>query len=71
MPQIHRAGKHSVGLVSLNNMDNQPAETFEEYSTENPGARQRDVRLGICYGTPSGIRTVQESHGKLRLQTRT
>lgn len=46
MPQIHRAGKHSVGLVSLSNMDNQQAETLEKYSTENPGAGQCDVRFG-------------------------
>jgi hypothetical protein len=45
MPQIHRDGTHSVGLVSLSNMDNQPAETLEKYNTENPGARHGDVRL--------------------------
>jgi hypothetical protein len=45
MPQIHRDGTHSVGLVSLSNMDNQPAETLEKYNTENPGAGQGDVRL--------------------------
>jgi hypothetical protein len=55
MPQIHRAGKHSVGLVSLSNMDNQQAETLEKYSTENPGAGQRDVRFGTCSGTPPGF----------------
>jgi hypothetical protein len=60
-----------VGLVSLNNMDNQQAETFEEYSTENRYARQRDVRFGIRSGTPPEIRTAHESRGKLRLRTRT
>ena len=34
-----------MGLVSLGNMDNQPAETWEKYSTENVGGRQGDVRL--------------------------
>ena len=51
MPQIHRDGTHSVGLVSLSNMDNQPAETLEKYSTENPGARYRDVRHDVCSDT--------------------
>jgi hypothetical protein len=45
MPQIHRDGTHSVGLVSLSNMDNQPAETLEKYNTENVGVSQGDVRL--------------------------
>ena len=43
MPQIHRAGDHSVGLVSLSNMDNQQAETSKKYSTENQSVRQCDV----------------------------
>jgi hypothetical protein len=55
MPQIHRAGKHSVGLVSLSNMDNQQAETLEKYNTENPGAGECDVRFGTRSGTPSGF----------------
>jgi hypothetical protein len=41
-----------VGLVSLNNMDNQQAETFEEYNTENRYARQGDVRFGTGSGAP-------------------
>jgi hypothetical protein len=32
-------------------MDNQPAETFEQYSIENPGGIQSDVRFGTCSGT--------------------
>ena len=50
MPQIHRDGTHSVGLVSLSNMDNQPAETLEKYNTENPGVSQGDVRFGNGFG---------------------
>jgi hypothetical protein len=54
MPQIHRGGTHSVGLVSLSNMDNQPAETCKKYSTENPAFWRCDVGLGICSGTWPG-----------------
>ena len=43
MPQIHRAGDHSVGLVSRSNMDNQQAETLKKYSTENQSVRQCNV----------------------------
>ena len=71
MPQIHRDGTHSVGLVSLSNMDNQPAETLEKYNTENPGVGQGDVRFGTCFGALPWIRTAPQSRGKLRLRTRT
>src|ERR1700680_720763 len=47
--------RHSVGLVSPSNMDNQQAETFEKYSTENRGFGQGDVRFGTCSGTPPGF----------------
>jgi hypothetical protein len=69
MPQIHRAGNHSVGLVSLN-LDNQQAKTLEKYSTENRGASQRDVReVSVRALRPDSERF--QSRGKLTFRTRT
>src|ERR1700675_3176637 len=63
--------RHSVGLVSLSNMDNQQAETLEKYSTENPDASHGDVCSGTWPSTSPWIRSAHHSRGKLALRTRT
>src|ERR1700704_650857 len=59
------------GFGEPSNMDNQPAETLEKYSTENPGASHCDVCSGTWPSTSPWIRGAHHSRGKLALRTRT